>query len=121
MQDSLIEVDNKQNCKGFKFRKQGLGGNKERIEWRYTRALDTCDASDYKIEEGTTHVVWTLGRGPLSLLSGLNVSDEVSVNWGMARTQISPFHRSGLRGPSFSLAFGLKSNCMLSRIKLPAC
>ena len=35
--------------------------------------------------------------------------------------QISPFHRSGLRGPSSSLAFKLKCNCVLSRIKPPAC
>ena len=35
--------------------------------------------------------------------------------------QISPFHRSGLRGPSYSLAFKLKCNCVLSRIKPPAC
>ena len=28
-----------------------------------------------------------------------------------ARQQISPFHRSGLRGPSFSLAVGLKCKC----------
>ena len=39
----------------------------------------------------------------------------------LARTQISPFHRSGLRGPSSSLAFKLKCNCVLSRIKPPAC
>ena len=81
-------MDTKQTCRGFKFRKQGLGGNRERIEWRYTRALDTCDARDYKIEEGTTHVVWTLGRGPVSRLSGLNVSDEASVRWGMVRTRL---------------------------------
>ena len=37
------------------------------------------------------------------------------------RPQISPFHRSGLRGPSSSLAFKLKCNCVLSRIKPPAC
>ena len=88
MQGSLIEVDDKQNCKGLKFRKQGLRGNRERIEWRYTRSLDTCDPRDYKIEEGTTHVVWTLGRGPLSRLAGLNVSDEASVRWGMVRTRL---------------------------------
>ena len=28
-----------------------------------------------------------------------------------SRPQISPFHRSGLRGPSFSLAVGLKCKC----------
>ena len=84
----MIEVDRKQNCRNFKFRKQSLGGHKERIEWRYSRVLDTCDDRDYKIQEGTTHVVWTLGRGPVSRLTGLNVSDGAVTRGGMARTRL---------------------------------
>ena len=40
------------------------------MSWSYTRALNSCDDDDYKIEDGTTHVVWVVGRGPLFDIAG---------------------------------------------------
>ena len=56
--------------------------------WLFTRGLDTCDAEDYKIEEGTTHLLWAVGRGPLYDISGVNISDSDSVVSGLVRLRL---------------------------------
>ena len=66
-------------------------------------------------------VVWSVRESVESKGARMQSGCAPSIEHLAARTQISPFHRSVLRGPSSSLAFGLKSNCMLSRIKPPAC
>ncbi len=31
-------------------------------QFSFRRSFDTCDPDDYLIEDGTTHVVWSVGR-----------------------------------------------------------
>ena len=70
-------TDKKQDCKHSKWRrKKILESKKEEIEWRFSRGLDTCDTEDYKIEDGTTHLLWAVGRGPLYDINGVNISDK---------------------------------------------
>ena len=51
-------------------------------------SLLTWQAGDYVVEEGTTHLVWVLGRGPLASIAGVNISDAASAVSGMARTRL---------------------------------
>ena len=91
--DSLVVEDAKNDCLGAKWRKKRMKDGQEEVEYLYTRQLDTCDDMDYKLEEGTTHVVWALGRGPLYGISGVNISDTATVETGMTRVRylgISP-------------------------------
>ena len=41
----------------------------------------------YRIEDGTTHVVWAVGLGPLFKLDGLNITSSFNVRTGMSRTR----------------------------------
>lgn len=41
----------------------------------------------YRIEDGTTHVVWAVGLGPLYKLDGLNITSSFNVRTGMSRTR----------------------------------
>ena len=45
------------------------------------------DEEDYVIEEGTTHLVWSGGRGPLFGLAGLNLADQSNTVNGFARVR----------------------------------
>ena len=45
------------------------------------------DDEDYVIEEGTTHLVWSRGRGPLFGLVGLNLADRSNTVNGFARVR----------------------------------
>jgi len=40
-----------------------------------------------RIEDGTTHVVWAIGQGPLYKLDGLNITSSFNVRTGMSRTR----------------------------------
>ena len=71
--------DKKQDCKNSKWRKRRTENGKEEMDWVFSRALDTSDSEDYKIEEGTTHLLWALGRGPLYDINGVNMSDKESL------------------------------------------
>ncbi|XP_076359948.1 tyramine beta hydroxylase [Tachypleus tridentatus] len=42
----------------------------------FNRRFDTCDVQDYVIEDGTTHVVYATGKGPLRRLEGLRLTKE---------------------------------------------
>ena len=68
--------DKKQDCKNSKWRKRRTESGKEEMEWVFSRGLDTCDEEDYRIEEGTTHLIWAVGRGPLYNINGVNISDK---------------------------------------------
>ncbi|KAJ9576577.1 hypothetical protein L9F63_025529, partial [Diploptera punctata] len=65
----LIIVDSQQDCLAFR---HVTRGNISKFTFR--RDFDTCDDQDYVIEEGTTHIVWARGKGPLFRLEGLNIS-----------------------------------------------
>ncbi|PSN45176.1 Dopamine beta-hydroxylase [Blattella germanica] len=78
-EDGRLSVDSQQDCQGFRHVSRG-----NKTKFTFVRDFDTCDDLDYIIEEGTTHVVWARGRGPLFRLEGLNVSS----NTGMQRVQL---------------------------------
>uniref|UniRef100_A0A6A7FUT6 Dopamine beta-hydroxylase-like n=3 Tax=Hirondellea gigas TaxID=1518452 RepID=A0A6A7FUT6_9CRUS len=60
-------------CLGFRYRRQrGL------LKFTFYRKLDTCLPRHYVIERGTTHLVWSYGRGPLYQLSGVLAAGEES-------------------------------------------
>ena len=75
-QESRVISDKKQDCKNSKWRKRRTESGKEEMEWVFSRGLDTCDEEDYRIEEGTTHLIWAVGRGPLYNINGVNISDK---------------------------------------------
>ena len=77
--------DSQQDCKNFKARKKNLGGGLMRVWFRFTRSLLTCDPGDYSVEDGTTHIVWSVGAGPLHSVAGVNVSD---AEHGMSRVRL---------------------------------
>lgn len=67
------------------------------LDVTFTRALDVCDSSHhYKIDNGTTHLVWFSLKGPLLSLDGLDVGSLVAssketnnqFDWGMQRVQL---------------------------------
>ena len=68
--------DKKQDCKHSKWRHLQENQNSSELEWIFSRSLDTCDEEDYKIEDGTTHLIWAVGRGPLYEINGVNISDK---------------------------------------------
>ena len=58
------------------------------VAFTFRRAFDVCrDGEDYVIEEGTTHLVWSAGRGPLFGLAGLNLADRSNTANGFARVR----------------------------------
>lgn len=74
-------LDEQQNCENFEWKQIS-----NVMKFTFTRKFDTCDEHDYIIERGTTHIVWLKGRGPLSSLAGLKITDGKSS--GMARTEL---------------------------------
>ncbi len=40
-----------------------------------------------RIEDGTTHFIWAVGRGPLFKLEGLNITSIVNAQTGMYRAR----------------------------------
>ena len=40
-----------------------------------------------RIEDGTTHFLWAIGRGPLYKLEGLNITSPVNAQTGMYRAR----------------------------------
>ena len=98
----ILQVEASQHCGRGRWRK--LGGRRRQGEeqeqqeeekdengglvFSFSRPWDTGEAGLYQVEEGTTHVVWAIGRGPLYSLQGLNVTDTSSVTGGMARVRL---------------------------------
>ncbi|KAK4873371.1 hypothetical protein RN001_015400 [Aquatica leii] len=76
----VLQVDNHQDCLDFRWLQR-----KNVTKFTYMREFDTCDANDYVIEDGTTHIVWTRGHNRLYKASGLNVS---TADTGMVRVQL---------------------------------
>ena len=87
-QESQVNRDKKQDCENSKWRKRRTESGREETEWVFSRGLDTGDEEDYKIEEGTTHLIWAVGRGPLYDISGVNITDSDSVETGLVRLRL---------------------------------
>ncbi|KAL6436582.1 hypothetical protein ACFW04_004803 [Cataglyphis niger] len=79
--DGKLHLDSQQDCKNFAWKRRG-----NVTKFTFSRKFDTCDEHDYIIERGTTHLVWLRGRGPLSSLTGLEISDAKAS--GMSRTEL---------------------------------
>ncbi|XP_069676915.1 tyramine beta-hydroxylase [Periplaneta americana] len=82
--DGRLSVDSQQDCLGFRHVQKH-----DVIKFTFTRRFDTCDPQqqDYILEEGTTHIVWARGRGPLFRLEGLDVP-ETAQSHGFQRAQL---------------------------------
>ena len=100
---SLVKEDRINQCKGLKWRPKPKIQNSPKkkknkrekldstLEYIYQRKLWPCDEDSYRIEDGTTHIVWAIGRGPLYKLEGLNITSSFNVRTGMSRTRFIDF------------------------------
>ncbi|XP_014614419.1 PREDICTED: tyramine beta-hydroxylase [Polistes canadensis] len=79
--EGKLILDEKQNCDNFAWKRRN-----NTMKFTFTRKFDTCDEHDYIFERGTTHIVWIKGRGPLTSLAGLKITDGQFS--GMARTEL---------------------------------
>ena len=58
------------------------------VAFSFRRPFDVCrDDEDYVIEEGTTHLVSSAGKGPLFGLEGLNLADDSNTLNGFSRVR----------------------------------
>nr|XP_022905446.1 dopamine beta-hydroxylase [Onthophagus taurus] len=78
--NGVLVLDSQQNCNNFRIKPY-----KAITKFTFQRKFDTCDFEDYLIEDGTTHIVWSRGKGPLYKASGLNISTHDS---SMTRVQL---------------------------------
>ncbi|CAG0923435.1 unnamed protein product, partial [Notodromas monacha] len=74
----LFEDSEQQNCDDFRLLHEG----KSNIAFTYRRKFETCDPTDY---DGTTHLVFAQGEGPLLRLTGVNAT---AARHGMKRVQL---------------------------------
>ncbi|XP_025419900.1 dopamine beta-hydroxylase-like [Sipha flava] len=89
-----ISVDERQDCDEFDVARIHGGV----IALTFTRKFDTCDDErDYLIEDGTTHLVWMMGGGPLFAVDGLLVSQARAK--GMQRVQLLKAERPQVKLP----------------------
>ena len=86
LKEGIISEDDHQDCKQFQWKHKYLGNGKVKIWFGFTRALSTCEPGDYSIEEGTTHVLWSVGGGPLYSVAGVNAS--AARDSGMVRLRL---------------------------------
>ena len=59
-EEGVMRVDNVNNCLKAEFERHERHGI-----IRFLRPFQTCDPDDYVIEDGTTHIVYAYGSGPL--------------------------------------------------------
>nr|CAG4651674.1 EOG090X0318 [Triops cancriformis] len=82
--EGKIQADSRepqdQNCRKVSIRQAGKA-----LLAKFRRQLNTCDGTDYVIEDGTTHVVYGWGEGPLYSLEGVEPNEE---NTGFQRTRL---------------------------------
>ncbi|KAL3283755.1 hypothetical protein HHI36_017925 [Cryptolaemus montrouzieri] len=81
--EGILHLDEKQNCEGFLIKNVN-----EFTKFTFRRKFDTCDENDYIIEEGTTHIVWLKGEGPMTNIEGFNISNIRRENKGMIRVSL---------------------------------
>ena len=80
----MIQVDQHQDCLDFNAELTSKG-----IVFAFKRKFDTCDDPfDYLLEDGTTHVIWAYGQGPLYDVNNLNIADKGIGTFGFSRTRL---------------------------------
>ena len=80
----MIQVDQHQDCLDFNAELTAKG-----IVFSFKRKFDTCDDPfDYILEDGTTHVIWAHGQGPLYDVNNLNIADKGIGTFGFSRTRL---------------------------------
>uniref|UniRef100_T1IHN5 DOMON domain-containing protein n=1 Tax=Strigamia maritima TaxID=126957 RepID=T1IHN5_STRMM len=79
-QKAILHVDKHQNCH---LTNTSYVNNMRTLLWK--RKFDTCEVDDYVIQEGTTHVVYAMGEGPLSSIEGIKLTQN---KHGFQRTQL---------------------------------
>eukprot|EP00095_Tigriopus_kingsejongensis_P009488 maker-scaffold661_size154698-snap-gene-0.21 protein:Tk09488 transcript:maker-scaffold661_size154698-snap-gene-0.21-mRNA-1 annotation:"tyramine beta-hydroxylase-like" len=77
---SRVDVDQSQDCRDFKYKIFADG-----TVFTFARDFDTCDVDDYVIEDGTTHIIWAHGLGPMQNLRDITLDSAKS---GMVRTRL---------------------------------
>ncbi|KAL0275472.1 UNVERIFIED_CONTAM: hypothetical protein PYX00_003309 [Menopon gallinae] len=87
-----IRVDRRQDCLDFLYK-----WHDGTLKFTFSRKFQTCDSEDYAIDDGTTHVVWMEGKGPLFAVEGVNVSSSVSN--GFERTQLLKAQNTQVKHP----------------------
>ncbi|XP_050050808.1 dopamine beta-hydroxylase-like [Dermacentor andersoni] len=64
-----VAVDEQNDCVLGSLKRKG-----STLRFLFTRKFDTCDSHDYVIEDGTVHLVYATGKGPLRRLEGLRLT-----------------------------------------------
>ena len=80
---SIVFVDDHNDCRDFEARKIPNG-----LAFTFKRLFDTCDDQDYLIEDGTVHLNWVYGKGPLYKLNHLDVNDPSIAKFGFSRARL---------------------------------
>ncbi|XP_054721644.1 dopamine beta-hydroxylase-like [Uloborus diversus] len=75
-----ISVDDHDDCQLLSLKRKGFV-----TRYAWARKFDTCDNQDYYIEDGTTHIVYAMGKGPMKRLDGINLAKEIH---GFQRVQL---------------------------------
>lgn len=73
-------MDEVNNCRLLNLTRKGTT-----LRVVFERKFDTCDHGDYVIEEGTTHVVYATGKGPIKHIAGVNFA---RAEHGFVRTRL---------------------------------
>ncbi|XP_003743549.1 dopamine beta-hydroxylase [Galendromus occidentalis] len=79
--EGFLYVEEQQHCRLDSLKRKGSS-----LRFLFSRSFDTCDDKDYKIEQGTVHVVFASGPGPLKRADGLRITR--AVHKGFQRTTI---------------------------------
>ncbi|XP_014671913.1 PREDICTED: dopamine beta-hydroxylase-like [Priapulus caudatus] len=81
-EDGVILLDNQDDCKLIDAqRHHGV----TTVTWQ--RQFDTCDDDDYVIEDGTTHIVYAVGAGPVWTVANGDIHESSTVT-GFQRAQL---------------------------------
>ncbi|XP_074594272.1 dopamine beta-hydroxylase-like [Brevipalpus obovatus] len=66
----FVNLDTQDDCILVKYKREG-----HLLRFLYQKDFDTCDEKDKIIEDGTSHIVWAIGKGPIEHEYGLNLLD----------------------------------------------
>ncbi|KAG8195957.1 hypothetical protein JTE90_028931 [Oedothorax gibbosus] len=76
----FVTVDDHDDCHLLSLKRRGFI-----TRYAWSRKFDTCDNQDYFIEDGTTHLVYAMGKGPIRRLDGIHLAKGVH---GFQRVQL---------------------------------
>ncbi|GAB6033666.1 hypothetical protein CHUAL_013726 [Chamberlinius hualienensis] len=98
-----LHVDKKQNCKLLTLRRKD-----NRTIFKFSRAFDSCNSDgDYVIDEGTVHIIYASGDGPIDSADGLSISNS---KHGFQRAQLLKVPAEHVAFPSDTVTFSVLSN-----------